>query len=110
MVVCGWAHTCAVETVCDVFPLYPCAHLRAVIRTNWVMESTLEGHLDRIKSSLATGRATLRSMQGTELTTYSVPDTVPDHSIAYMQPPEESDKYVTSHHSKVTHSNPTSFQ
>lgn len=99
-VACGSVRICAVETVCGIFSSHSYTYFRAVIRTNWVMEKTLEGHLDRIKNSLATGRATLQSMQGTELTTYSVPAAFPDHSIAYMQVPEESDKHVTSHHPK----------
>lgn len=58
------------------------------------MEKTIEGHLERIKISLAAGRATLRAMQGTVVTTYDVPDAVPDNSIVYLSRPEETDKYV----------------
>lgn len=56
------------------------------------MEKTLEDHLARIKSKLAIGRATLRSIYGSEVTTYDVPDALPDHSVTWTQPPQESDK------------------
>ncbi|KZP27898.1 hypothetical protein FIBSPDRAFT_730105 [Athelia psychrophila] len=71
------------------------AHMRRgdFVRTNWAMEKTIEGHLERIKISLAAGRATLRAMQGTAVTTYDVPDAVPDNSIVYLSRPEETDKF-----------------
>lgn len=51
------------------------------------MEKTVKAHLSRIRSHMAVGRDTLRSMHGTELTTY----TVPGRTIAHLQPPQDSD-------------------
>ncbi|KAF7984549.1 hypothetical protein HWV62_13743 [Athelia sp. TMB] len=71
------------------------AHMRRgdFVRTNWVMEKTLQDHLARIKSKLAIGRATLQSVYGSKVTTYDVPDAVPDYSVPRTQPPQESDKF-----------------
>ena len=60
------------------------------------MEKSFEAHLTRIQGHLATGRDVLRSLHGDNLTTYDMPDVVPDRTVVTQShPPLDTDKYVS---------------
>jgi hypothetical protein len=70
-----------------------CIRIRELIRTNWVMDKSIEGHLARIQQHLATGRNVLRSLKEGELRTYDIPDVTPDRSVLELEPPRDDDKF-----------------
>jgi hypothetical protein len=95
---CGLVPICAAETVSsplskDNFSAVDLPYQHTVVRTNWAMEKTIEAHLSRIKDHLATGRDVLRSLQESELTTYSIPDVTSDRTVLHLHPPRDTDKY-----------------
>lgn len=58
------------------------------------MEKTIQGHLDRVRNHLATGRDILRSLRESDLKAYDVPDVTVDRAILRLNPPEDQDKYA----------------
>jgi hypothetical protein len=57
------------------------------------MEDTVTAHLSRIQSHFAKGRDILRSLPKSNLSTYDIPDVVPNTSILRLDPPQDTDMY-----------------
>ena len=65
-----------------------------VVRTGWVMEQTIQAHLNRVRDHLLNGRNVLRSLHESDLKPYDVPDVTVDLSVLHRQLPEDNDKFV----------------
>jgi len=74
--------------------MWMAAHMRRgdFIRAGWVMEQSIEDHLERVRNHLLAGRATLRSIRESDAKTYDVPDVTVDRSIFHRHIPEDNDK------------------
>lgn len=68
--------------------------LHSVINYGWVMESTIQDHLARVRKHLDNGRNILHSLRGPSMKTYDVPDVSIDLSILQLYPPKEHDEFV----------------
>jgi len=75
--------------------MWVAAHMRRgdFVRAGWVMEKTIQDHLDRVRSRLATGRNLLRSLRESDIQPYQVPDVTADQSLLHTNPPEDHDKF-----------------
>jgi tRNA isopentenyl-2-thiomethyl-A-37 hydroxylase MiaE len=68
-----------------------------VIRAGWVMEKTIEAHLDRIKERFSHGRQILATIREPNIQAYEVPDVTVDRTMLQLNLPEEQDRYVDTH-------------
>ncbi|KAH9980621.1 hypothetical protein BJV74DRAFT_887716 [Russula compacta] len=94
------------------------AHLRRgdFVLKGWVMESTLEAHVKRVKDRLEAGRAVLTNLGGdhekkkdgdedkkTRITTYDIEGVVPDMEQTTLSPPRPDDRFYVATDERDSH-------
>jgi len=75
--------------------MWMAAHMRRgdFVDQGWVMESTIQDHLNRVRERFMHGRDILRSLREPDMKTYEVPDVNVDRSILHLHAPKEHDKF-----------------
>lgn len=60
----------------------------------WVLEPTIDAHLQRIQGHLAEGRELLRTLHSGTVRAYDIPEFVANVNLTRLLPPLDDDPYV----------------
>jgi hypothetical protein len=78
----------------NAFELLTDRLIATVIQFDWVMESTIEAHMERVKSRLETGRSILANLGN--VTTYDIEGVEPNPELSTLSSPLPDDHFYVS--------------